>query len=87
MRFQPPFMGRLFRLTFRSLCSSAWWENQTQSSSCNDISATGTYLPVSWQVDWPKRMRAMSRIAGCSSHPESVTRRVTSTGAPQYWQV
>ena len=42
IRFQPPFMGRLFRLTFRSLCSSAWWANHTQSSSCSDISATGT---------------------------------------------
>ena len=40
-----------------------------------------------WQVERLKRIRAMSRIGGCSAHPESDTRSRTSTGAPQCGQV
>src|ERR1035438_8004625 len=48
------------------------------------MSATGTYVPLIWQVERPKRMRAMSRIGGCSPHPESETSRRTPTGRPQW---
>jgi hypothetical protein len=38
-------------------------------------------------VDRLNRMRAMSRIGGCSIQPESDTRIRTSIGAPQCGQV
>ena len=44
-------------------------------------------MPVIWQVDRLKRMRAMSRMGGCSAHPESESFSLTSTGAPQCGQV
>jgi hypothetical protein len=37
--------------------------------------------------DRPNRIRAMSRIGGCSIQPESETCSRTSTGAPQCGQV
>ena len=39
------------------------------------------------EVERPKRIRAMSRIGGCSAQPESAMRSRTSTGAPQCGQV
>jgi hypothetical protein len=44
-------------------------------------------VPLIWHVERLKRMRAMSRMGGCSAHPESAIRSLTSTGAPQWGQV
>jgi hypothetical protein len=44
-------------------------------------------VPSIWQLDWPNWMRAMSRIGGCSCHPDVLTAAVTSTGAPQLGQL
>jgi hypothetical protein len=44
-------------------------------------------LPLIWQLDRLKWIRAMSLIAGISAQPESEKRSRTSTGAPQCGQV
>jgi hypothetical protein len=44
-------------------------------------------MPLTWQVEWPNRIWAMSLIGGCSIQPESDTLSRTSTGAPQAGQV
>jgi hypothetical protein len=44
-------------------------------------------VPLTWQVERLNRIRAMSRMGGCSTQPESDTRSRTSVGAPQFGQV
>jgi predicted alternative tryptophan synthase beta-subunit len=44
-------------------------------------------LPLIWQVDRLKWMRAMSRMEGWVPQPESEMCSRTSTGAPQWGQV
>src|SRR5436305_14282637 len=53
------------------------------------MSATGTYLPSTWQNDWPNWRRAMSLMGGISYQPERVTAWRTSIAAPhagQFWR-
>src|SRR5215831_15314238 len=47
----------------------------------------GTRIPVTCRWDWPNWSLAMSRIAGCSIQPESLTTVLMSTGAPHSGQV
>src|SRR5207253_6798880 len=51
------------------------------------ISATGTISPSTWQLLCPKWNSVMSRRRGASRHPESLTRFLTSSGAPHVSQV
>ena len=87
MRSHPPDSGIVSIRTVGSVHSRTWCEKYTQSSGARPMSVTGTYRPSTWQVERPNWIRAMSRIGGCSSHPESLTRSRTSTGAPQCGQL
>src|ERR1700722_14736859 len=54
-----------------------------ESPSCSAISATGTYLPSTCNVDLPNLNSSMSFSRGASRQPESETLSFASSGAAQ----
>src|SRR5579859_6938430 len=82
-RFQPPPIFSASILTWVSACSSTWCEKYTESSPSSLNSATGTWLPLIWQVDRLNLILAMSLIGGCGTQPDLVALSRISTGAPQ----
>src|SRR5436305_12366521 len=81
-RLTPPVSGRTLIFVASSFHSSTWCSKKIESPCPRLISATGTISPSTWQVLVPNWISVMSRMRGASRHPESLTRFLTSSGAP-----
>jgi len=85
-RLIPPWSGITSMRTLSSFQSMTWCSKKMRSLPPRLISATGTISPSTWQeLPSPKRTSVMSRRRGASRHPESLTRFLTSSGAPHAW--
>src|SRR5690348_10582286 len=83
----PPGSGITETGTRSSFQRSTWCSKYTASPWAMFISATGTISPSTWQVLLPKCISVMSRRRGASRQPDSLTRFLMSSGAPQAQQL
>src|SRR5262249_55814770 len=64
-----------------------WWEKYTESFCARFMSATGTYKPSIWQVEFPKWILAMSLRPGSSTQFEFVFAVRAPSVAPHMGQL